>query len=934
MSFSDIIKISKFDQYVNEGIQEYYNDVDEDIKEKEQLKNNKLLSGADSFTNEDIQTLDSPGFKFVINYIDNLSTDDINLLKKYTQKSYSWYELHNKYDQILVAIEDFILDKEYYNNNNNNINYNYENIENINRHKIISLLYGYDFYDDINEIKKVGEDIIKYFFNRKINIENIIKFKDYNNELIKYFRETDKFNKEDLQNKLNGMVDRDLLYKDTKSFSSALYSLETILDIRQLLDNKNTSLNKITESIKKSIIQFNKGEVTNAILTEDDTQSFLERFMLFAESCEKRESSGLIDLRNALNLYSGRINNLNKNYNNIIYYKINDRNVNYNVDTPATKSKIKTLKQLLESFQSKHLANLINYLNDLDNNIVNNYSLSSQSLDFEITYKANNIFASSLLFCFGISNDFFFYINHNLIDKLNLNFQNNVNISLNDLKNIKQHIIKKFVLQSKLDIKQIHRSKKYNYLKTMLNETNDLVELIYLLYKLDKLFTLTEVIEKENINKNDFNKLCKKGIANLLNFGVQNTRDYDAYRKKTITDQNIDESPDYVKIKNNIKITLTKDIALIDLYKKLSLIIHSFPKYNLLKDISKIDKKMSRLNELQLLRADFSRRELTYEEEKKLNENIKDKETYYTEYKKVIELEKTMEVMQKYNYNKIILDTNIGNSYLTILEGYGIQYIKNNILPILDSKDSTYEGINNIINKQTFLNNLNLLESNIDNINKKPSLLLNNKFNDCITDLLSDINKIKTYKAFKKYYNNMEEKIPELNILNYRIDNKLEFKVLQTGDVAALDTVGKYTDCCQRLGSAGEMAAIDSFINKYASVLVLYYEGRILSQSYFHYITEEQDPGGPGIILDNVEVNEELLKNSKVNLDGVYKLLANYLKQSHSEIKYFRCGLQYNKLNEDKWSKGSSPNDYRVFSDQLEDRYSDYDTYNYLDLFS
>jgi len=55
--------------------------------------------------------------------------------------------------------------------------------------------------------------------------------------------------------------------------------------------------------------------------------------------------------------------------------------------------------------------------------------------------------------------------------------------------------------------------------------------------------------------------------------------------------------------------------------------------------------------------------------------------------------------------------------------------------------------------------------------------------------------------------------------------------------------------------------AVDSFINPLAGVLVLYKDYMLLSQSYFHYVPEDQ-----GFILDNIEYNENNVKRFDKNI--------------------------------------------------------------------
>ena len=99
------------------------------------------------------------------------------------------------------------------------------------------------------------------------------------------------------------------------------------------------------------------------------------------------------------------------------------------------------------------------------------------------------------------------------------------------------------------------------------------------------------------------------------------------------------------------------------------------------------------------------------------------------------------------------------------------------------------------------------------------------------------------------------------------------------------NSFGRVTNCCQRVGGIGHASAVDSYINKYASVLVLEFlknnTWEIASQSYFHYVfgpnsnvpQENRDPNGPGFILDNVEHNDFLCRKLNINLNYFHSFL-------------------------------------------------------------
>ncbi len=138
------------------------------------------------------------------------------------------------------------------------------------------------------------------------------------------------------------------------------------------------------------------------------------------------------------------------------------------------------------------------------------------------------------------------------------------------------------------------------------------------------------------------------------------------------------------------------------------------------------------------------------------------------------------------------------------------------------------------------------------------------------------------------------------------------------------------TDCCQRLGGAGEEAAIDSFINPSAGVLLLKYHDTLLSQSYFHYVDG-------GYILDNVEFNEKNCKrmgwkiqnDQSIELSKLYADFAQNVLKRQPSLKFFKCGLAFNKLSA-TFQSATMENDPREFL--VEDPYTDFDKNNHLDL--
>lgn len=196
-----------------------------------------------------------------------------------------------------------------------------------------------------------------------------------------------------------------------------------------------------------------------------------------------------------------------------------------------------------------------------------------------------------------------------------------------------------------------------------------------------------------------------------------------------------------------------------------------------------------------------------------------------------------------------------------------------------------------------------------------------------LKNLYTSIDMILNYKTISKYINNAKPKDQRLFDLNIELPNGIVFNVLKFLDPYAFK-VGKDTGCCQRIGGVGEDAAIDSFINPLAGVLVCKFDGKLISQSYFHYV-----PNDNGYILDNIEWNkyncQEININS-VQLSKIYADFAREIKNKYPEIKYIKCGEGYNKINNSMFAENEMQNDPRHF--EHDEQYTDFDAAKHLDL--
>lgn len=208
--------------------------------------------------------------------------------------------------------------------------------------------------------------------------------------------------------------------------------------------------------------------------------------------------------------------------------------------------------------------------------------------------------------------------------------------------------------------------------------------------------------------------------------------------------------------------------------------------------------------------------------------------------------------------------------------------------------------------------NWSVLSENSKDIYLADSILTLNNLSDEEKELIEESKNIK--------------KIPEIHLLNTTIDD-VKFRVIEDGSIEHL-TVGAITECCQRIGGAGEDAAIDSLKNPKAGVLVCEWNNLLLSQSYFHYVIYGERKG---YILDNVEWNERNVKISGKNLNKLYHKLALWAKDN-LKIDFFECGTDYNKLDNSQFSKSTWTEDPREFA--VDDPYSDWDNESSLDLLS
>lgn len=160
--------------------------------------------------------------------------------------------------------------------------------------------------------------------------------------------------------------------------------------------------------------------------------------------------------------------------------------------------------------------------------------------------------------------------------------------------------------------------------------------------------------------------------------------------------------------------------------------------------------------------------------------------------------------------------------------------------------------------------------------------------------------------------------------------DKFRFRVLKDLDPYHFQ-VGLDTNCCQAIGNHGEAAAIDSFINPTAGVLLLEFfikgSWELMCQSYFHGVVENGKK--KYFILDNIEKTS--LNIDSNTIDNAYAVFAKKLETIGWESVL--CGKQYTVgLNMDNFDSKSIDSDPRHF--EYEETYTDFDNHNAVDLLS
>ncbi|MFA6074164.1 MAG: hypothetical protein WC758_08655 [Candidatus Woesearchaeota archaeon] len=273
----------------------------------------------------------------------------------------------------------------------------------------------------------------------------------------------------------------------------------------------------------------------------------------------------------------------------------------------------------------------------------------------------------------------------------------------------------------------------------------------------------------------------------------------------------------------------------------------------------------------------------------------------------------------------IDLNQNYISHFFTIyayLQKGNIQQSVQTAQSIMEEKGASGE----YVNITQFLDNIDKFKHIIDYLTNMTSVTMTTEMLDLLKVLDTQVSKIQKIDMIVKLIDIAKPKNKELFDLNLKI-NDFEFSVLNYLDSYAFD-VGADTGCCQRFNGFGEAAAIDSFINPLASVLIVRYKGHLLTQSYFHYVPEDKS-----YVLDNIEhnsVNVWKLGFNEDKLANIYALWADIIKNKYPNIKYIKLGLAHTKINEHMFEQISESNDPRHF--EYKKIYTDYKPNKHVDL--
>lgn len=193
------------------------------------------------------------------------------------------------------------------------------------------------------------------------------------------------------------------------------------------------------------------------------------------------------------------------------------------------------------------------------------------------------------------------------------------------------------------------------------------------------------------------------------------------------------------------------------------------------------------------------------------------------------------------------------------------------------------------------------------------------------------------YDAIVKYGAYAKELPKDKEVTEIKLGNdNFRFRALDSMDPYHFQ-VGADTSCCQTINGAGEAAAIDSFVNPKAGVLLLEvkvgHDWVLAAQSYFHIANYKTNKGPNMIVLDNIETTDVTKTINKIYYNGIfddiYASLAFALKAKGYE--YVLCGKAYTTvIKASSFGEAvleSDPRHFEISSKKFKKEFDNMDTY-------
>ena len=658
-------------------------------------------------------------------------------------------------------------------------------------------------------------------------------------------------------------------------------SQETSLIIRLLNNNLITNINLLKEYIIKNY----DAEISLYIL-ENKIELFQSEFLFFIKHILKCGSNQNYDKLTALI-------SINSNIKNIIENNEETKNLVKITETPqGTEAKIvfnfAAHKKLFNDFKEKQFKNSEEYKNYFFENIIKKINEGPRFIDYAI----------------------------NDLNIITINSQE-------ERKNLHAKI-----QEEQLKFVEFLKNKKDWYVLFDTNWEAICCNPMFFIYKISKNISFEDLYHdfmKNNFQmittmyKNyqnifyennadidlrpEFNRLKKTNILNKCSYESRNFGEYTKYFSKIkaslelMHDEGIDE-------KLLVKTILNKSFDLENVNNQDFLYIMDKFNKNYIKDLTI---KINQINlELSNAEAEFGQA---------IENEIDDKNILKNLSNKVIQKENEIKFLQE---QMIKIFDNAQDQ---------LNFNKNNYINIIEKINT--ESRKELVNKENFINNFNIIASIIEKYNKNENISWQNNTKEYVAlkQFHSDIEIIENYETIIEHISQAKPKDEKLFNFQINLPNNLNFTVLKYLDPYAFK-VGADTNCCQRIGGAGEAAAIDSYINPLAGVLLLKIGQDLLAQSYFHYVPEDN-----GLILDNIEANDKNLNKYRINETNLSKIYENYaksIKEKYPDIAYVKCGIAYSRIDVKLFNNSKIKKDPRHF--EVDRPYSDFDPNKHLDL--